>query len=54
MRVPPVERATGEQGFVTSTRRFVDRREAFEIASAAGQIVKKHGDESQLYSEDLY
>lgn len=43
-----------EQGFVTSHRRFVDRKEALSIALAAGQVVNKNGSPNQLYSEDLF
>lgn len=45
----------GVQGFVTDCGAFCDREMAFEIASAAGQIVKKHGSPTdlELYSEDL-
>lgn len=39
------------QGFLTSKRRFVDRKEGSEIAFDAGQIKKDTG---YLYSEDLY
>lgn len=41
------------QGFLTSQDRFVDRREAFQIAFKAKQIEggKLSG---ELYSEDLY
>jgi hypothetical protein len=43
------------QGFLTSTGRFVDRKEAFNIARDANQffkgVVSHH---SELYSEDLY
>lgn len=42
-----------EQGFVTSEGRFVNRKEAFLIADAAGQIKHKHGESNSLYSEDL-
>lgn len=42
------------QGFVTSTGRFVDRKEALAIAKAAGQIIKKQGNANNLYSEDLW
>lgn len=40
-----------EQGFVTSTGRFVGREEAASIAFAAGQI-DRH--KSGLFSEDLW
>lgn len=43
-----------EQGFFTSTGRFVDRREACAIATAAGQIVSKTLPADQLFSEDLW
>jgi hypothetical protein len=42
----------GNQGFVTSEGRFVDRREAKEIALAAGQISDIYGDE--LHSEHVW
>jgi hypothetical protein len=45
----------GIQGFVTMSKKFVDREEAFKIAFSAGQIKdpsKTRGNE--LYSEDLY
>lgn len=41
-------------GFITSTGRYVDRKEGCEIARAAGQIVKKHGPDWELYSEDMW
>ena len=42
-----------QQGFLTSTNRFVDRKEAALIAVIANQVnVTKVGKE--LYSEDLY
>ncbi len=40
-----------EQGFLTSTGRFVDREEAAELAFDAGQIKERI---KTLYSEDLY
>lgn len=46
-------RVNGVQGFVTDCGAFVDREMAFEIASSARQIVKKHGLATELYSEDL-
>jgi hypothetical protein len=47
------ERVSNEdQGFMTSTGRFVDRKEAALIAESAGQLIREIG--SQLYSEDLY
>jgi hypothetical protein len=43
----------GAQGFVTSTGRFVDRKEAALIAKEAGQVTKLIA-EPNLYSEDLW
>jgi hypothetical protein len=42
------------QGFVTSTGRFVGRKEGLAIATAAEQIVKKHPQPDELYSEDMW
>ena len=46
------------QGFLTNKNRFVDRREAFQIARQAEQILKGspvYGFESaELHSEDIY
>lgn len=50
----------GEQGFMTSYDRFVDREAAHKIAKKAGQlIVRRDGhlydrDGAQLFSEDLW
>ena len=41
-----------EQGFYTSYGRFVDRKEAFQIAKDAGQVGETAS--NQLFSEDLY
>jgi len=44
-----------EQGFITSKNRFVDRKDALQIAIKNNQVLDKdnvRGD--QLYSEDLY
>lgn len=48
------EMSHGDQGFVTNTGRFVDREEGLAIAKSAGQIIKKNGNERELYSEDLW
>jgi hypothetical protein len=41
------------QGFLTSTNRFVDRKEGMEIALKNNQVINPyHGD--ILFSEDLY
>lgn len=44
------------QGFLTSTNRYVGRREAYFIAKEAGQLLHDKHDMSnpQLVSEDLY
>ena len=42
------------QGFMTSTGRFVDRKEAWKIAVASGQIRENRGYNKELFSEDLY
>ena len=47
------------QGFITSTNRFVDRSEAWQIAEANNQIIygyeaSNDGDDSILISENLY
>ena len=43
-----------QQGFVASRWRFVDRKEAFKIAIAAGQSIDKHNPKDELLSEDLF
>lgn len=46
-----------QQGFITSTNRYVSRSEAFKIAKANNQIYHKMHDnnaEGILISEDLY
>lgn len=43
-----------KQGFITSEGRFVDRKEGVSIAYAASQILKKHGPETELFSEDCW
>ena len=42
------------QGFLTNKNRFVDRKEAAEIALKSGQIKKLTYSSAELYSEDLY
>lgn len=47
------------QGFITSSNRFVDRKEAYKIAKANNQIQHglkstENGDDSILISENLY
>ena len=43
-----------EQGFLTSECKFVDRIEGLEIAKKYNQIIKKHGRDCELYSEDMF
>ena len=45
-----------EQGFLTNKGRFVDRKEAMEIAKEQGQIIRLSGSPNAniLFSEDLY
>ena len=43
-----------EQGFLTSTGRFVDGTEGLAIAQAANQIIKKHERAPILFSEDMW
>lgn len=45
---------TGEQGFLTSEGIFVNRYQAKDIARMAGQILAKHGNLDQLFSEDVW
>lgn len=42
------------QGFMTSNGRFVDRKEAMEIALKCGQLPNINDLTDKLYSEDLY
>lgn len=44
-----------EQGFIDQRYEFLTREEAWEVATAAGQIIRRvGGDEGRLYSENLY
>lgn len=43
-----------EQGFLTSTGRFVSRKEAMGIAVAAGQVSPSKVQSPDLFSEDLW
>lgn len=42
------------QGFYTSNKRFVNRREGLAVAQAAGQLIRKTMPEYELFSEDLW
>lgn len=52
----PFPMRDAEEGFIDQWGRFMTREEAFEVASAAGQIRQKTGNLSsrELFSEDLY
>lgn len=45
-----------KQGFIDQWGEFMTRAEAFEVATAAGQIIKKTGNpkSKELFSEDIY
>nr|DAY02129.1 MAG TPA: hypothetical protein [Caudoviricetes sp.] len=45
-----------EQGFLTNKGRFVNRKEAMEIAKAQNQVIRLSGSPNSdiLFSEDLY
>ena len=42
------------QGFITNKNRFVNRKEAAEIAIASGQVTQVEFPKTGLHSEDLY
>lgn len=46
--------AQRDQGFLTSTGRYVDREEGCIIATKANQIIKKTHPLYELFSEDLW
>ena len=43
-----------EQGFITNLDRFVDRKEALQIARNSKQELHKWCDTDELYSEDIF
>lgn len=43
-----------EQGFLTTTGRFVDRQQGWKIAEKRGQIEQISGNPGTLYSEDMW
>lgn len=49
----PFELDFEDEGFLTSTGRFVDRKQAAKIAGEAGQLIVKYVPD-ELRSEDLY
>lgn len=52
--LPAPERHLCEQGFLTSTGRFVPRIPARDIAYMAGQLTKESLHSRELFSEDLW
>lgn len=54
MKVAQSDLSGDQEGFLTNWGRFVDRRAAALIASAAGQLLDKQTTPVQLYSEDLW
>lgn len=49
------EACHGDQGFITSKGRFVDRAEAYKIAKGANQMLRRTSNGAdELYSEDLW
>ena len=57
LKEPSSQRIDQGQGFVTDTGRYVDRKEAWQIAEAAGQLNERaptDGRGGTLYSEDLW
>lgn len=44
----------GQQGFIDQWGRFMDRKEAWRVAEAAGQILYEVSSPGTLYSENLY
>lgn len=50
----PISEPKFPQGFVTSDGKFVDRKEAAQIALENRQIEKLKYSKTDLYSEDLY
>jgi hypothetical protein len=51
----PWRSLTPEQGFICNRRQFHTRKEAWAIASNAGQIIRRcDGDDHKLFSENLY
>lgn len=57
-REPGSKRSKGwlqaDQGFVDNRGVYLSRREAWKVAEAAGQIIRRTGEEGVLYSEDLH
>ena len=43
-----------DQGFVDQWGTYMTRREAKLVAIAQGQLIARHGDSDELFSEDIY
>ena len=55
IRKAGLSKKPSEQGFIDQWRVFMTREEAFDVASAANQIIRRvGGDEGHLFSENLY
>jgi hypothetical protein len=54
MKSKGISPKVGEQGFITNTGRFVDRREGAQIALSSGQIKALKFQKHELFSEDLW
>lgn len=49
------KKSSVEQGFIDQWGIYMSRKEALEVAQAAGQILRRcGGDSKQLFSENLY
>lgn len=53
MNVDAIEHGVNS-GFLTSTGRYVNRVEGWQIASDAGQILRNTAGRPELYSEDMW
>jgi len=55
LNVAEYKRPSPTQGFIDKYGTFHDRKSAWKIANAAGQIIRRvGGDDGILYSENLY
>jgi hypothetical protein len=52
--LPDCDFGESVEGFLTNKNRFVDRKEAAQIALKTGQIDELEFSSTKLYSEDLY
>jgi len=42
------------QGFLTDKKRFIDRKEAMQIAKECGQLINTNINKDELFSEDVW